>query len=654
MKTKYYNDAVIGNKKVTATYSNKGELLRIYYPSVDYKQLVEYFYTGIKINDSSLIYLHEDMNNRYRQYYTEDTNILNTEIENTYFKLKIKQTDFIPMKENVLIKRYIFVNENSIDLNIDFLVHSKLLSNSNDMISAKKIERGMIQYNHEYSFSTFASQKTKGHRINDTNQYIYEAQLEDKDYIGMSSDSGISYQLGNLKPGDQVTIDIYLMITENEKYSTLDKLEEEITRVAKLEVVKEYNATKKYWKKYVEDHNKLVLRSNSTQQPEKIKQIYQRTILLFALLMNHETGGIAASLEVDEEREKSGRYSYCWPRDAVFITKALDELGMIKETEKFYKNFCKNTQSKNGMWEQRFYTDGRLAPCWGYQIDETASVVFGIYEHYQNTKDSKFLKENLKMCENAVHFLLKYCNHLLGKKEEIDIVRKEIEEKAKELGKETDKIYQHPSYDLWEMNEGVHLYSLASIFAAFNAMIEINGILKPEYETNRLKQEQMIKETENMKQTATEIKRYVLDHMYDDISKTLNRNIQDKRTDISIIGAVVPFNMFTAKEKKVLNTVEKINLTLRTYTNGYLRFEEDSYMGGKNPWPVATLWMALYYIQAGDKKKAKECFNFVVKTATEHGFLAEQIDNTTMKSNWVIGLGWSHAMFILVLKLLNE
>ena len=37
-------------------------------------------------------------------------------------------------------------------------------------------------------------------------------------------------------------------------------------------------------------------------------------------------------------------------------------LKMEKETDKFFKVFCKKTQSKNGMWEQRFYTDGSLAP----------------------------------------------------------------------------------------------------------------------------------------------------------------------------------------------------------------------------------------------------------------------------------------------------
>ena len=109
------------------------------------------------------------------------------------------------------------------------------------------------------------------------------------------------------------------------------------------------------------------------------------------------------------------------------------------------------------------------------------------------------------------------------------------------------------------------------------------------------------------------------------------------------------YDNFTPKEKKVLNTVEKINLTLRTYTSGYFRFEQDSYMGGRSPWPISTLWMAMYYIKAGNMKMAKQCFDFVTKSATKHGFLSEQVDNNTMKPSWIIGLGWSHAMYIITL-----
>ena len=121
--------------------------------------------------------------------------------------------------------------------------------------------------------------------------------------------------------------------------------------------------------------------------------------------------------------------------------------------------------------------------------------------------------------------------------------------------------------------------------------------------------------------------------------------------DISILGTVFPFNVFSATEKSVLNTVDKINMTLRTYTGGILRFEDDNYLGGKNPWVISTLWMALYYIKAGKKKEAINLLNFVCKTANYNGLLAEQVDNSTLKPSWVIGLGWSHAMFVI---LLNE
>lgn len=145
---------------------------------------------------------------------------------------------------------------------------------------------------------------------------------------------------------------------------------------------------------------------------EKIYEIYKRSILLFPLLTNQETGGVIASPEIDEERTRCGRYAYCWPRDAVFITKAMDILNMDKETEKFYKIFCKKTQSKNGMWEQRFYTDCKLAPAWGYQVDETASVVYGVYEHYLTTKNEKFLKDTLPMCEKAIFIFKTLCKRL--------------------------------------------------------------------------------------------------------------------------------------------------------------------------------------------------------------------------------------------------
>ena len=44
-----------------------------------------------------------------------------------------------------------------------------------------------------------------------------------------------------------------------------------------------------------------------------------------------------------------------------------------------------------------------------------------------------------------------------------------------------------------------------------------------------------------------------------------------------------------------------------------------------------------------------KCFNFVVNSTSSLGFISEQVDNNTMKPSWAIGLGWSHAMFIITL-----
>jgi len=656
MENKYLNEAIIGNKNMIATFTSKGELQRMYFPSKDNRQYINYFHTGVQINDSDLIYLHDDINNVYKQYYDTDTNVLNTEVTNTYFNLKMVQTDFVMLKENVLVKKYIFLNEGKIDLNTKFYIHSELLSDQNNFVGCKIIDNGMMQYAHDFAVSTFAKgEKIVKHQINGSKETIKRCEIQDKDYIGMSKDASICYDIGTIKPQEKKELEICILVDENRNIS---EMEDETDRITKIDLNKEYTQTKSYWRKYVKSHNGLNLKEPENSYEERIFEIYKRSILLFPLLTNQETGGIIASPEIDENFSKCGRYAYCWPRDAVFMTKAMDIVKMEKETEKFYKNFCKKTQSKNGMWEQRFFTDGKLAPCWGYQVDETASVVYGVYEHYKYVKSEKFLKDNLKMCEKAVDFLKKYIKDWLGIDgiDEIrkDVVKEEIEEETK---KRTGKEHKyHVSYDLWEMCEGIHLYSIASIYAAFDCMLKIYkelGKNTSNFENNRLKEEKVQKTQRELENLQVELKKYINENLYDEQKKSYVRNAEDRKMDISLIGAVTPFNVFKPKEAKVRNTIECINMTLRTYTGGYQRFEQDSYMNG-NPWVISNLWMTLYYLQTGEKRKAKETFDFVIKTVGKHYFLGEQVDNQTLKPNWVIGLGWSHAMFVIVLEQLYK
>lgn len=628
MITKYFNDAVIGNRTVTASFSKTGELLRLYSPTVDYKQFIERFNVGVKINDSAMIYLHNDINNAYIQEYSENTNVLETEILNTYFNLRVLQTDCVPIKENILIKNYKLMNESNIDFDLNFLVYSEVFSNLNNDTCGYFKNDALIQYNHDYSVCTFAKEVPNAAQINGAQNNIMEGTIGGKDYIGMSSNSAISYNF-KIPAGKSISIAIYIYINDNNSKCLLNELDNEIERFRKLDIKKEIEDTKKYWKKFVKDHDKLGI--NKLNVDDRIKQIYNRSILLFPLVTNPITGGISAGIEVDENKTKCGRYSYCWPRDAVFITEALDAVGMTEDAERFYSKFCKMTQSKNGMWEQRFYTDGKLAPAWGYQIDETASVIFGAYAHYKFCKDKNFLKNNLKMLENGIIYLEKYIDDLLNKKGKFAL-----------------------SYDLWEEFEGVSLYSISAIFAAFSSMLKIYAEVKGMFENNRLKVEAINKQVKKLEVLVLDIKEYCLREFYDDNKKSYVRNTVDRKIDISMLGTVTPFNMFTPKEKNIQNTIERINMTIRTYTGGYIRYEGDCYMGGYNPWPIANLWMACYNLEAGENKKALENFSFVTTSASEYGLLGEQVNNDARRPAWVIGLTWSHAMYIIVLAKLKK
>ena len=230
------------------------------------------------------------------------------------------------------------------------------------------------------------------------------------------------------------------------------------------------------------------------------------------------------------------------------------------------------------------------------------------------------------MIEKAIKFLEKYVYDVLENKNEMQV-----------------------SYDLWEMHEGVSIYSIACIYAAYEAILKIYDILEEDNTENRFKKENEIHEREKLEQGLWDIKKYVIDRLYSEDKKTFIRNQVDKKLDISLLGLVTPFNMFAPYEKRIINTIESINMNLRTYTGGYLRFEYDHYTEDK-PWVIATLWMAMYYIKANNLEAAKECFDFTLNSATKHGFLAEQVENSTMKSVWVIGLAWSHAMFVIVLE----
>ena len=573
--SKYFNDAIIGNSKILASLTNKGELIRLYYPNIDYFQNIDKNQIGI-VKDHQILWFHDAVPKS--QYY--EGNIVYTEL--CIEDYEILQRDYVLPNKNILVRTFQFNKQ------LNLFVYSKLNSDVNKKVSSMVVDHALIQYCQEMYMATLSSLPIAKYQINNSKYSLENGCLNPEDDIGMSEDSAILYT-----NTDQITLYIALENNLSSILKTVEWCKKQQENIL-------YERTKKYWNDYLKKFEKNRIFQNIDKIKEK--EIITRTILMFALVTNKDTGAVLASPDVDETFDKCGRYGYCWPRDALFINTSLNILGLSKMTDKFYDVWARRAQLKSGLFEQRYYSSGELAPSWGIQIDETAAMLIGIYQN-------KKYKNLETVIVPAITGLLNFID--------TDYLSKEC-------------------FDIWEERKGKHLYSTASIYEGLSLgkkMLEV--IDKEKYKTT-------ISEIEK---TLMHIKDAILQNFVEHDS--LKRSIDNNQTDISLLSLCVPFHILDVNDEIMKYTVKKIESDLRLPNGGYARYQWDQYIGG-NAWIISSLWLALYYLKKEDYERARDLFDWVTNHADCLGFLAEQIDSHGDNVAWVKQLSWSHAMYIIV------
>ena len=577
---KYFNKAIIGNGNVLACLDEKAELIRLYYPYIDYFQNIDVYSLGYVYPNGNKVEWFKNLD-LINQYY--DGNIIYTKLKNDDVDVFIR--DYCLIDKNIIVRKIKFNQP------LSLMVYSKVHSSPNKLVSGMCVGNSLIQYAPDFYMTTFSNINILKSQINNPRENLENADLKLEDYIGMSDESAVLYDCSK-----EITLFIALE-------SELKKSFGQMTFLKNQDEESLFEKVKIYWRDYLERHLNYYIQDKSFSNKEI--DIIERTILMFALITNKSTGAVLASPDVDENFTKCGRYGYCWPRDALFINEAMMDLGMEEDVNKFYSVWANKTQLSNGLFEQRYYSNGELAPSWGIQIDETASMVIGI---------SKLSNRNeyYKIVEKAIIGMINFLN---------------------------DNFISKSCYDLWEERKDSHLYSTCSIYYALEVGREI---LKDIDECNHIVCEIDILQPKILDAIKRE---FIKDGQF-----VRSKNNFD--TDISLLGVVTPFSVLNHNDDVVVKTVEKIENDLKLPNGGYLRYKSDNYLGG-NAWIISTLWLSLYYIDSGDKNRARELFDFVTKHQDDKGFLAEQLDRNTLKPAWIVGLSWSHALYVIVGKKLN-
>ncbi len=635
MQKSYYNNAITGNSSMLATFSERAELLRLFWPNIDYMQQFDKFLIGIYIKNSSgsTVWLN-DHRCEHQQDYVSDTNIVKNIITNHFDGYRVIVYDFVHPDIDVLVRKCEVENLSSESRELGFVLFSAAVVSDSDVSST------MFDFNNEallhYKYDNYISISTDlpvcGFQIgNNSYDSAISTYLFGKDDIGMMKDAAVSWDLGSFSKNESKDLSLFICAADNLK--ECKRLTKECRNYG---AAKLFNTTQRYWREYI-NNSRQIKTGNSL-----LDNLYKRSLLVFKLMYDKNTGGVMAAPEVDEYFTKCGRYAYCWGRDAAFITEALDKAGLTECVNHFY-SWAVKVQEEDGSWQQRYHMNGNLAPCWGLQIDETGTILWGMLKHYRNTNDIEFLQSVWESVRAGADFLNGFFDQVTG--------------------------LPKPSFDLWEERLGEHAYSSAAVYGGLKSAAEVAEILGKQdgkslewsASADRLKQSILNcfwKKDYNrfIRSVRVKLNGWGQEPSQNTVLMEVNPkgyvrdfSLEDWIVDVSLVGLSVPFEVLPADDDKMRSTVALIEQTLTSQgIGGIKRYENDSYIGG-NPWILTTLWVALYYAKTGNYNKAKEYLFWSANCKTELGFLPEQVNKDSGKPDWVIPLTWSHAMYVQVL-----
>lgn len=617
---------------------DKDAILReFHYPLIGQENQTngEPFRFGVWIN-GSFSWIPEEWN--VERSYLDDT--LVTQVEFSREDLKITLNDWVDFHENIYFKKFTVKNLTDEEKEVRLFLHQDfhIYGNSIGDTAAYKPEcRGVLHYKEERYFliNIFANHKfgidfyATGNKETETSQGTWkdaeDGVLSGNPIAQGSVDSVIGIPL-TLAPKSEETC--YYWIAAGKNWEEVKLLNDLIKKKTPEEF---FIRTVNYWKLWV---NKEHL--NYDLLPEKIAWLYKKSLLICRTQINN-SGSIIAANDSDAIYFNRDTYSYMWPRDGANIAYGLDLAGYAI-TQNFYR-FCGKIIEKEGYFLHKYTPTGSLASSWHawiqdnkpqlpIQEDETALVIWALWNHHQIFRDIEFIAPLYKsLIKKSADFMMNYRDRKTG--------------------------LPLPSFDLWEERQGIFTYTVSAVYG---------GIMAAAHFAEEFGEKEL---AEEYRQGAAHMRRGMDEHLYLPDKKRFARYIRwhrdgTKEVDDTIdasVYAIFAFGAYDVEDEKVKSTMDQVlaHLWLEEAGGGLIRYEEDPFyreegQAFSNPWFICTLWVAQYEIarakSSEDLHRALEIFEWVADHALPSGVLAEQVNPITHEPISVSPLTWSHGAYI--------
>lgn len=346
-------------------------------------------------------------------------------------------------------------------------------------------------------------------------------------------------------------------------------------------------------------------------------------------------GGVLAAPECDPDTRRSGGYGFVWARDLAFIVTAAAVAG-ARDVVDGALAWLVRAQSDDGLYEQRHWSDGRVAPTWGLQLDETGAVIHAIGEAARVLDDATIVE----CCWSTVVRAADALTALL----------------------DPDTGLPPASLDAWEERVGVHTYTVAATIAGLDAAASMAAGRDDDAGARWRDAARRCRAGLDTHLWSEEHGRFVRsrDVARDDADgapvpprhqppgrpahHVRSVDAVDTTVDASLLGLAYPFAVLAHDDARLAATVDAVERDLRAGP-GLLRYPGDTYVGG-NPWLLTRLWLGLAHRAPGSEVPAEGLAD-VAGCATDAMLLPEQVDVDTGRPVWVVPLAWTHAFYAL-------
>lgn len=393
-------------------------------------------------------------------------------------------------------------------------------------------------------------------------------------------------------------------------------------------------STEDYWRAWLKKEER-----DLSMLPPPIQKLYERSLITMRVHADNH-GGIIASSDTDMLHHGRDTYSYVWPRDAAVVALALDTGGYHDAAKRFY-SFIAERIEPNGYLMHKYRTDGVLGSSWHpwlrngkpqlpIQEDETAAVIYTLWQHYEQCRDLEFIESLYNpFVEPAAQFMCDYIEATTG--------------------------LPQASYDLWEEKYGTSTYTASAVYGGLMAAARFALVLGKDQDAR------------TYQAVAQRLQSAIMEVLYDDNLGMFVKHVThdadgelefDKTLDTSSFYGPILYEVADIDDPKIVKAAKTVEANLRVEANsaGYVRYQNDGYYRMRdaespNPWVITTLWMAQYHIKKAKRLKDLEpalaLLEWTSSHATTGGVLAEQMHPHTRAHLSTAPLVWSHAEYVL-------